>query len=120
MKLTIYDPPMCCSSGVCGPNVDPKLVRLSADVAFLKTRGVEVERFNLGHQPQAFMDSPLVISNMGATGENLPLFIVGEEIRSSGRYPNRQEIAGWFGIEASAAVEKPRHELRVLSASEEK
>jgi len=25
--IEIFDPAMCCSSGVCGPSVDPKLVR---------------------------------------------------------------------------------------------
>ena len=35
-KLTVYDPPMCCSTGVCGPAVDPVLPRVTADLDWLK------------------------------------------------------------------------------------
>lgn len=27
MKIEVFDPPMCCSSGVCGPAVDPVFPR---------------------------------------------------------------------------------------------
>jgi hypothetical protein len=42
---------MCCSTGVCGPGVDPQLARFAADVAWLQGQGVTVERFNLAQQP---------------------------------------------------------------------
>jgi len=32
MKIQVLDPPRCCSTGVCGPNVDPELVRFAADL----------------------------------------------------------------------------------------
>jgi len=51
MKIQIFDPPMCCSTGVCGPAVDPELVRFAADLDWLKRQGVEVERYNLSQQP---------------------------------------------------------------------
>lgn len=47
MKLKIYDPPMCCATGVCGPNVDPELLRVQQVLLTLEKRGVEVQRFNL-------------------------------------------------------------------------
>ena len=28
--LQVFDPPMCCSTGVCGPQVDPELPRFAA------------------------------------------------------------------------------------------
>ena len=43
--LTVFDPAMCCSTGVCGSDVDQVLVDFSADVQWLKERGVQVERF---------------------------------------------------------------------------
>jgi hypothetical protein len=98
--LKIYDPAMCCSTGVCGPSVDPKLVRLAADVGFLKSRGVSVERFNLGHQPQAFAENPAVLAAMGAEAEHLPIFVVDGQIKATGSYPDRQTLAAWFEIEA--------------------
>lgn len=27
--VEIYDPPMCCSSGLCGPTIDPELVKMN-------------------------------------------------------------------------------------------
>lgn len=102
---------MCCSTGVCGPSVDPKLVRLAADLAFLKSQGVEVERFNLAHQPQAFAANAVVIEAMGPEAENLPIFIVNGEVVAKGRYPDRRELAEWFGLEAAVAAEKPRKQL---------
>ena len=53
--LQIFDPAMC------GPSIDPKLAKLAADVAFLKSRGVGVRRFNPGHQPKAFAKNPMVL-----------------------------------------------------------
>ena len=51
---------MCCSTGVCGPQVDPALVRFAADLEWLKANGVEVERFNLSQEPAAFVGNPVV------------------------------------------------------------
>ena len=116
-SLQIYDPAMCCSTGVCGPTVDPKLVKLSADIAFLKSQGVEVERFNLGHQPGAFTANPLVMSEMGAAAENLPIFVVDGEVRAKATYPNRHEMASWLGLDASASNVRPKTELK-LAATE--
>ncbi len=74
--LQIFDPAMCCSTGVCGPSLDQTLVTLAADVNFLKSKGVSVERFNLAHQPEAFTDNPMIMTEMGGAAENLPLFVV--------------------------------------------
>lgn len=113
--LQIYDPAMCCSTGVCGPSVDPKLLKLSADVGFLKSRGVTVERFNLGHQPEAFTANAMVMAEMGAEAENLPLFIIDGKICAKGTYPNRAELASWFGLDAGVPLAKPRTELKMAS-----
>ncbi len=112
--LYVYDPAMCCSTGVCGPSVDPKLLRLASDISFLKGQGITVERFNLGRQPQAFTRSPMVMAAMGPRAENLPLFIVNNSVRAKGCYPSRAEMASWFGLDAAALEEKPRKQLNVL------
>lgn len=56
-RLQVFDPAMCCSTGVCGPHVDPQLPRFSADLEWLGTQGVEVERYNLAQQPRVFVAS---------------------------------------------------------------
>ncbi len=57
MNIAIYDPPMCCSSGLCGPTLDPVLVKMNDAVMALKKQGIEVERYNLAQQPKSFMDN---------------------------------------------------------------
>jgi hypothetical protein len=60
MKLEVFDPPMCCSTGVCGPGVDPALVNFTADLDWLKRQGISIERYNLSQQTQSFIDNALV------------------------------------------------------------
>ena len=36
--IAIYDLPMCCSSGLCGPTLDPALVKMNAAVQALENR----------------------------------------------------------------------------------
>lgn len=47
MKVEIYDPPMCCSSGICGPSLDPVLVKTNDAVLALIKQAVKVTRYNL-------------------------------------------------------------------------
>ena len=59
-KVEVFDPPMCCSTGVCGPSVDPALARFSSDLHWLANQRIAVERYNLAQQPQAFAASDAV------------------------------------------------------------
>ena len=75
--LRVYDPALCCSTGVCGPSVDPDLARFAGDLEWLKSLGVAVERFNLAHQPGAFVE-PAVKSALENLGDAaLPLVQLG-------------------------------------------
>lgn len=99
-KIEVYDPAMCCSTGVCGPDVDPKLVQFAADLAWLKEQGVDVERYNLAQQPDKFADCKSVIDAMGLAGDLcLPLVLVNGEIVSRSTYPNRAALAALAGID---------------------
>jgi AhpD family alkylhydroperoxidase len=93
-KLQVYDPPMCCSTGICGPNPDPVLPRFAADLQWLAGQGVEVERFNLSQQPQAFVANPVVKAALTEQGnECLPLLLVDGVVVSRGTYPVRGALA---------------------------
>ena len=83
--LTVFDPAMCCSTGVCGSDVDQVLVDFSADVQWLKERGVQVERYNLAQQPMSFVHNEKAKSFLDASGaEGLPLLLLdGETDRKS-------------------------------------
>lgn len=100
MKLIqVYDPPMCCSTGVCGPEVDPALVRFSADLKWLQDQGVEVQRFGLAHNPAAFVENEKVREALTNTGEAaLPMVIVADAVIASGHYPPRAELAASVGL----------------------
>lgn len=103
-ELLVFDPAMCCSTGVCGPEVDPALVRFAADLESVSREGVAVQRFNLGTEPQAFMRHTLVRETLQREGTAcLPLVVAGGEVVSRGRYPSREELAGW-GAQASTAA----------------
>lgn len=98
-KIQIYDPPMCCSSGVCGPNVNPELVRFSSDLDWLKKQNVEVERFNLSSNPAAFAGNAAVKKALREEGNGcLPLIIIDDSIVSRNIYPTRTELAKFLGI----------------------
>ena len=58
--LQIYDPAVCCSTGIWGPDVDPELANFAALLSQLQQRGVKVERYNLGQQPVAFVQNAQV------------------------------------------------------------
>ena len=108
--VRVFDPAMCCSTGVCGPSVDPQLARLAADLDWLKAQGIAVERFNLAQQPAAFAEDHAVRSALEARGEaGLPVVKVNGEVKSSGVYPSRAELAAWAGLggPAPSASQKP-------------
>ena len=97
--LRVFDPPMCCSSGVCGPSVDPDLARFSADLDWLVRQGVEVERYNLAQQPAAFVATAAVKEALTARGNDcLPLVLVGDRIATEGIYPSRDTLAALAGV----------------------
>jgi len=98
-RVSVYDPALCCSSGVCGPSVDPALSEAAADLAWLESAGVQVERFNLAQQPQAFASNERVLEMMRSEGESaLPIVLLDGELLAQGRYPSRAELAVAAGV----------------------
>ncbi len=95
-ELLIFDPAMCCSTGVCGPSPDADLARFAADLDWLRAGGVSVTRFTLSQEPGRFAENAHVRALLETDGEDaLPVVIVDGEVHSSGRYPARDELAGW-------------------------
>lgn len=95
--LQVYDPPMCCSTGVCGPSVDPDLVNFAAVLSQLAGLGVKVERYNLGQQPLAFVTNAAVRTALEKEGVGvLPLIFLNGEVYLKGRYPSHDERPVFF------------------------
>ncbi len=98
-KVRIYDKAMCCSTGVCGPQVDPELARFAGDLEWLKTRGHRVERFNLAQQPEAFTTNSEVQQLLQSEGVDcLPVVMVDDNVVSRAVYPSRENLAEWTAI----------------------
>ena len=107
-KLEIFDPPMCCSSGVCGPKVDPALPRFAGDLEWLKGQGVTVARYNLAQQPMAFVENATVREALEKEDVAcLPLLLVDGKIVSRCTYPTREALAGLVGAQPAAKPVAP-------------
>ncbi len=103
--LTIYDPAMCCSSGICGAEVDQQLVTFAADLDWLKSEGIEVKRINLSQEPALFAENEQVKSILEISGvEGLPVILADEEMQSSGQYPDRVKLAQMVGVTAAQTI----------------
>jgi len=115
MRLEVFDPPLCCPTGVCGPSVDPALVRFNSDLAWLSEQGIGVERFNLAQQPQAFAANSRVAAVLGDAGvAGLPLVLCEDHVVASGSYPSREALAAAAGLPTAGSVERARPRLRVI------
>jgi hypothetical protein len=98
-KLQVYDPAMCCSTGVCGPSVDPVLPRFSADLDWLKSKGVDVERYNLAQDVAAFAANSTVKQALNSQGTKcLPMILVDGKVVSQSDYPTREQLASFTGV----------------------
>ena len=96
--IHVYDKPMCCSTGVCGPQVDPILPQFAADLDWLKSQGHQVTRYNLAQQPMAFIENKVVHQLLGSEGTDcLPLILIDGNIVSRKDYPSREVLANWVG-----------------------
>lgn len=107
-SIQVFDPALCCGTGVCGVEVDEALIRFAADLDWAKQNGAAIERFNLAQQPLAFADNPVVKAFLERSDpESLPLVLVDGQIALAGRYPSRNELAHWAGLTTTEVDAKP-------------
>jgi len=98
-KMIIFEPAMCCSTGVCGPGVDPDLLRLSKVFNNINKRGTVVERFNLTSNPQAFVDNSIINQLLNSDGiEILPVTILDGKVVKTKAYPTNEELCKFLEI----------------------
>ena len=124
MKLLVFDPPQCCSTGICGEDVDAVLVQLAADLKWLSEKGVDVQRFNLSQQPEAFIAEPAVREAVVASGSAaLPILLLDGKIVSHSRYPTKEELSKVLGLcldpetDVDVSDEDSLIEMNVISSS---
>ena len=91
-KIQVFDPPMCCSTGACGPTIDPDVVNFAVTLGRLDRQGVTVDRYNLSQHPKAFLHNLLVKALLDLNGATaLPIVVVDGVVNLSGHYPTKDE-----------------------------
>lgn len=92
-QVQVFDPAMCCPTGLCGPGVDPALIQVARDLRWLSAKGVTVSRFGLSQEPQVFVADARVSELMKTFGDaGLPAILVNGSVLMHGRYPTREEL----------------------------
>jgi len=112
-KLEVFEPAMCCPTGVCGVSVDPALVEFNADLQWLSQQGIDVARHNLSTDPAAFAANPDVVKEMQAGMDRLPVFLVDGHVVATGMYPTRPQLMQKLGLRSA---DKPRIMLASATA----
>ena len=105
--VQIFEPAMCCSTGLCGVGVDPELLRISTVLNTLKEHGINVDRFNLNNAPMEFVNNATVNAYVNDKGpEGLPVVLLDGIIVISGRYPTNAEFVEWLGLPAGLLAQQ--------------
>lgn len=113
--IRVYEPALCCDTGVCGPDVDQALVDFTADLSHLQARGVDIARHNLANDPGAFASDDAVRAFLqGAGSEGLPLTQVDGVTVATGSYPTRAQLLRYSGFTAEGPVPAGTTGLRIL------
>ena len=91
--VELFDPPMCCPTGLCGPTLDQTLLDVNEMILTLQAEGVGVERYQMTSHPQAFLNNADVMrlvreKQMAA----LPISVVRGQVVKVGAYPTVSEI----------------------------
>ena len=109
-KMQIFEPALCCETGVCGASVDLELLRITTVINTLKQNGVVIDRFNLNSAPMEFVTNYTVNMFVNQKGvEALPCVTVDGNIVIEGRYPTNEEILTLLELPAEALLPKPKN-----------
>ena len=97
--MKIFEPAMCCPTGLCGVGVDPELLRISTVLNTLQQNSITVQRFNLTSAPMEFVNHTSVAEFLKKFGpEKLPVIMVDDFIVITGRYPSNEEFTSWLEL----------------------
>ncbi|TRZ70188.1 MAG: arsenical resistance operon transcriptional repressor ArsD [Bacteroidetes bacterium] len=99
-KIEIFDPALCCPTGLCGPNINPDLMRIAAAIEALKRKGVDIVRHNLRDVPQVYVDNTIVNIFLQENGADaLPVTLVDNKLEVAKGYPTNQQLTEWTGVD---------------------
>ena len=114
-KMIIYEPAMCCSTGLCGVGVDPELLRISTVLSNLDKNGIKVERYNLTNAPQEFIKNAEVNQLISNGVDELPVIVLDGKVVITKRYPTNDEFISMLNVPRSYLGEtlKPVAKVKV-------
>lgn len=113
VKMIIFDPAMCCSTGLCGPVIDTELLRVSTVLNNLEKNGVKVERYNLTNNPQAFVDNTIINEVLNRDGiDVLPVTVVDDKVVKTKSYPTNDEFLKFLDVPESYLKAKGSLEIK--------
>lgn len=93
IDVEVFDPPLCCPTGLCGPVLDTTLLDLGETIVALQAEGLAVTRHMMTTDPQAFMRNREVYEAIKARQlEVLPITVVRGRIVKTGAYPTLDEL----------------------------
>lgn len=98
--VEIFDPPMCCPTGLCGPTVDETLLNVSEMILSLQAKGIRVQRYQMTSQPQAFLNNADVyrlVREQQLTA--LPITAVNGRVIRVGAYPTLAEVLAALAVQ---------------------
>ena len=105
--LKIFEPAMCCPTGLCGVGVDPELLRISATLETLGKLGISVDRFNLSNAPMEFVSNATVNNFINDKGtEALPITLLEGKIVLEGAYPTNEELSTWLDFDIALLADQ--------------
>ena len=108
-NMSIYEPAMCCSTGLCGVGVDPELLRISTVINALSKHGIEVKRYNLTSAPMEFVTNTAINQLVNEKGvDELPAIVLDDKIAISGRYPSNEAIAKMLDVPVTFLTEEQK------------
>jgi hypothetical protein len=104
-KIQIFDPAMCCSTGVCGPSVNPNLIRVNAIINNFKRQGIIVERYSINNNPQMFVDNTNINDLIKEHGIGvLPITVVDGIIVKTKEYLTNDEFAKYLNVKVASLL----------------
>jgi hypothetical protein len=91
--VALFDPPMCCPTGLCGPALDQTLLDVNEMILTLQAAGVRIERYQMTSHPQIFINNSDVMRLVREKQLTaLPITLVRERVVKVGSYPTLDEI----------------------------
>lgn len=113
-KVEIFDPALCCPTGVCGPSVDPELTRVATAIFSLEKKGYDIKRYNLANDPAVFVENKEVNGLLQEKGtDTLPITLVDGQVIKEGTYPTNEQFASWFDYKLEDLTEKRKTGIKL-------